>query len=251
MRLLITGGNTTVPIDRVRHITNGFSGRTGASIARYAYEQGHEVTLLTSRPETLEDLIPHEPHTHRWRTLRYETFDDLLIAMENEIRDKGTDVVIHSAAVSDYRVADTYAPAAGVHVSEEGSELVWLSDDGTPPRLVSVAAGKVKSNAPELWLRLVPTPKIIDCIRRDWGFRGVLVKFKLEVGVVEKELLSIAEASRQHSGADLMVANTLETAPYCAYIGPTPEGYTKIDRPTLPSTLLEHIMAVAAARGIL
>ncbi|MDQ2731145.1 MAG: bifunctional phosphopantothenoylcysteine decarboxylase/phosphopantothenate synthase [Armatimonadota bacterium] len=251
MKFLITGGNTTVPIDRVRHITNGFSGRTGASIARCAHEAGHDVTLLTSRPESLGDLIPSEPSPERWRTLRYETFDDLMTAMQKEIQGGQHDVVIHSAAVSDYRVADTYMPAAGVYAVQEGSDMIWRSEDGMPLRLVSAAAGKVKSNAPELWLRLIPTPKIIDCIRSDWGFGGVLVKFKLEVGVEERELLDIAERSRQHSGADLMVANTLETAPCRAYIGPTPEGYTQIVRRALPSTLLERVMAVAEARGIL
>ena len=76
--------------------------------------------------------------------------------------------------------------------------------------LVDRWAGKVKSNEPELWLRLVQTPKLIDQIREPWGFRGVLVKFKLEVGLNEDQLLEIAEASRRQSNADLMVANTQE-----------------------------------------
>ncbi len=54
MNLLVTAGNTLVPIDRVRAITNVFTGRTGASIARCAWERGHTVTLLTSHPEVVD-----------------------------------------------------------------------------------------------------------------------------------------------------------------------------------------------------
>src|SRR5262249_3805242 len=73
---------------------------------------------------------------------------------------------------------------------------------------------------PELWLRLVRTPKLVDLVRSAWGFRGVLVKFKLEVGVSDERLLEIAERSRRHSAADLMAANTLEGASTLAYLGP-------------------------------
>src|SRR5947209_1625132 len=108
--------------------------------------------------------------------------------MESEIRSGAPDAVVHSAAVSDYCVAGTYAPQPGTHARPNEGSITW---EGEPPALIDVTAGKVKSNAPELWLRLLPTPKIIDRIRGDWGFRGVLVKFKLEVGVNEEELLAI------------------------------------------------------------
>jgi phosphopantothenoylcysteine synthetase/decarboxylase len=101
-------------------------------------------------------------------------------------------------------------------------------------------AGKVKSDAPELWLRLVRTPKLIDRVRPDWGFTGVLVKFKLEVGVSEEQLLDIAERSRRHSAADLMVANTLEGAAYWAYVGAA-DHYQRVSRRDLPGRLFEAI----------
>ena len=73
MNILVTAGNTQTPLDRVRCITNIFSGRTGARIAAEAAARGHRVTLLTSHPEVLEgepssrDLVPvgllrHEPY---------------------------------------------------------------------------------------------------------------------------------------------------------------------------------------------
>ena len=52
--------------------------------------------------------------------------------------------------------------------------------------------------------------KLVDQFRTTWGYKGVLVKFKLEVGITEERLLEIAAASRTASGAELIVANTLE-----------------------------------------
>ena len=56
MKILVTAGNTQTPVDRVRCITNVFSGRTGARIALAAHDRGHAVTLLTSQPGVVRDL---------------------------------------------------------------------------------------------------------------------------------------------------------------------------------------------------
>src|SRR5262249_54521269 len=99
MNILVTAGNTQVLIDRVRAITNIFTGRTGASIALDARQRGHLVTLLTSHPETVAEAAP-DP---RWTVRSYKTFEDLQRLMEEAICGGDFDVVIHSAAVSDYR----------------------------------------------------------------------------------------------------------------------------------------------------
>ena len=56
------------------------------------------------------------------------------------------------------------------------------------------------------------------------------MKFKLEVGVDDEQLLDIAERSRRHSAADLMVANTLEGAADWACLGPVAGGYRRLER---------------------
>ncbi len=81
-------------------------------------------------------------------------------------------------------------------------------------------------------------PKLIDCIRRDWGFRGLLVKFKLEVGVRDEQLIAVAERSRIHSDADLMVANTLEGASEWAFLGPLEGRYQCVVRRELAERLM-------------
>ncbi len=233
MNLLVTAGNTQAPIDRVRCITNVFTGRTGTRIALSAHGRGHAVTLLTSHPNVVAELAGAPP-AERWRVQPYRTFDDLQEGMAAAIRAGGFDAVIHSAAVSDYLAAGVYR---------------WQIGGPAFPVLLDGGAGKVKSGEPELWLRLVRAPKLIDLVRSDWGFRGVLVKFKLEVGVSEERLLEIAEQSRQHSSANLMVANTLEGASEWAYLGPLGGRYERLPRADLEARLLDAVEHLHRGRG--
>lgn len=240
MNLLVTAGNTQVMIDRVRCLTNIFSGRTGTGIALAACERGHRVTLLTSHPETVDRSDATASWQERGEALTYRTFDDLQNLMARLVPTRSYQAIIHAAAVSDYLAAGVYAPAPATRFDAEDG--IWHSDS-QPARLVDRAGGKVKSDEPELWLRLTRAPKLVDRIRTDWNFRGTLVKFKLEVGVSEPQLLEIAERSRCQSQADWMVANTLEGAAAWAYLGPFADGYRKIGRRQLPTALLEAIEA--------
>jgi phosphopantothenate-cysteine ligase/phosphopantothenoylcysteine decarboxylase/phosphopantothenate--cysteine ligase len=207
-------------------MTNIFSGRTGARIAARAFDREHAVVFLTSHPEVLADCASAR---HRgepdFRVRQYRTFDDLEAAMADEITHGGFDVVIHAAAVSDYRVA-------GVFTQHDG-------------HLEDVSAGKVKGSHPELWLKLVPTPKLVDKIRPEWNFGGVLVKFKLEVGLSESELRAVAEKARIRSKADLLVANTLEGMHDWALLG-NAAGYAKVPRAELADRLLNAVEAGAS-----
>jgi len=229
MRIFVTAGNTQTPIDRVRAITNIFTGRTGAAIALEAYRRGHHVTLATSHPER---IVEKPLDRSRWRCDAYRTFDELEALMAQNIGDAKLDAVVHCAAVSDYQAAGIYAPGPGVHFDEPSQ--TW-SGSG---KMLDRAAGKVKSSEPELWLRLVRAPKLVDKIRSDWNFNGILVKFKLEVGVTEEALLAIAEKSREQSGANWMVANTLEGSAEWALVGGA-HGYKKVVRGELAAMLLE------------
>jgi phosphopantothenoylcysteine synthetase/decarboxylase len=241
VNILVTAGNTVVPVDKVRCLTNIFTGATGALIALAAHRRGHNVLLLTSHPNVLVELKPDDqPLTERWCVYPYRTFDDLQMLMANQISQQWPETVIHCAAVSDYRAAGVYMPDGHTHFDE--SRQRWQTD--TPdevPGLIDVAADKIKSDAPELWLRLVRTPKLIDLVRAAWKFRGVLVKFKLEAGITEERLLEIAEQSRCQSGADLMVANRLEDRDLWAHVGPVNGAYQRIKRGKLANQLVDEV----------
>ena len=219
MNVLVTAGNTQAPVDRVRCITNIFSGRTGGRVAAAAAARGHTVVLLTSHPEA----VPADGLTVR----TYRTFDELAGLMAETVGGGGFDAVVHAAAVGDYHVAGTFA--------KRGEELV------------DVSAGKVKSDHPELWLRLVRAPKLVDKVRGEWAFRGVLVKFKLEVGLSDAELVAVAERSRAQSGADLMCANTLDGMAEWAFVGAGGD-YAKVARDRLPDHLIDAVERLHTGR---
>lgn len=214
MNILITAGSTSVPIDRVRVISNVFRGRTGAMIAAEAFTQGHTVKLLTSG--ALDHDAP-EGLPHR----RYHTFDELRALMAEEIQTGAYDTIIHSAAVSDYRVDKVYA--AGARTIEQRTD------------------GKIGSSHDRLILELVPTEKLVDLIRNPWGFTGTLVKFKLQVGLTDDELLAIARKSMADSHADFIVANCLEWARERAYILDAAGGCTNVPRNDLARDLIRRI----------
>lgn len=230
MHLLITAGNTHTPIDQVRVITNVFTGRTGATIAAVAYKRGHSVTFVTSHPHVLAELNVPAADEPRWHLHTYRTFRELEDLLATLIPGGSFDAILHAAAVSDYQVEGAYLPAP------EGG---WQK----------IVAGKIPSSYPELWLRLTPTPKLIDRFRSAWHFRGWLVKFKLEVGRSEEELLAIAEQSRHQSRADLIVANRFEDHTRYAWLGPLQGRYCRLERAELPQRLCQALEELHAQRS--
>jgi phosphopantothenoylcysteine synthetase/decarboxylase len=225
-KVLVTAGNTRIPIDRVRGIDNIFKGKTGAAIASYFAKKGCNVTLLTSHPK----LVAPE---HNLNVIGFDTYDSLVNLMELEIKTNTYGVVIHSAAVSDYRVEGTYRQI-GESVDVEGHLLNELA------KLDS--SGKIGSDHQELWMKLVPTIKIVDQIRSPWRFHWTLVKFKLQVGMSNEELIEVATRSMKHSGADFIVANTLEGMNQGAFIISAKGGAPVcVNREGLPAALYKEI----------
>jgi len=110
------------------------------------------------------------------------------------------DAIFMTAAVSDYTPHRVYQ-VISQDPHETGHEH-WIVRD--------VQAGKVKSTHAAIAVLGMPTLKIVDRFRDPWRFKGLLVKFKLEVGISPNELIEIGQNSRKSSGADYLVANTLD-----------------------------------------
>lgn len=144
MRILITAGATREPIDSIRFISNFSTGRTGAMLAQYLAEQGHEVTYLAGTGAA-------EPKSSDKITRRtFESFSSLESLLLAELSLTPYDSIIHAAAVGDFSLATPFI-------------------------------GKLESNH-ELKLDLIPNPKIILKLRSmiPQKFRQpVLVGFKL------------------------------------------------------------------------
>jgi phosphopantothenoylcysteine synthetase/decarboxylase len=241
MNFLITAGSTQSAIDRVRCVTSVFTGRTGTAIARTAWGRGHTITLATSRPDTLLEygINQHDPG-ERFSLVQFRTYDELAVLLQTRMKSGGFDVVCHAAAGGDYLPAGAYAPNPGTFFNARTGQ--WEAKSG-PPTLVEQKAGKIPSSETEVWLRLVRGPKLIDRIRQPWGFSGILVKFQMESGLGDNELIELAETSRTASKADLMVATTLEAAAHMEFLGPLKDRYERVPRRELPDRL---VLAVEA-----
>lgn len=163
-RVLITAGPTWVPIDKVRVISNAATGKTGILLAEKLEKLGAQVTLLFGPV----------------------AFEELKNKMVKELKSKKYDVLIHSAAVSDYKPAKPYAY-------------------------------KVRADR-DIWqLTLIPTEKLIERVKKI-AQRIFLVGFKFEPDTNKDALIKEAKALMQRSNADLIVANTIKNNKYQAYI---------------------------------
>ena len=193
-RFLVTAGNTRERIDQVRDWGNIFTGNTGLRIARALSEVG-DVDLLTSNRAHVAELAGHPRVTASPFTAHAELRSALSALMSRQ----RYDAAFMTAAVADYRPVRTYEVTA--REPAPGGER-WLVRD--------VQTGKVKSSHDAIAVLGERTEKLVDLFRTEWRHRGLLVKFKLEVGITKDELLRIGEASRVASGADYIVANTLD-----------------------------------------
>jgi phosphopantothenate-cysteine ligase/phosphopantothenoylcysteine decarboxylase/phosphopantothenate--cysteine ligase len=228
-KILITAGSTITPIDKVRtiiervtiikegFIANPFKGGTGIKIAQYFAKQGCEVALILSKSA----LVNKTDIAQINKIIKYETFEDLERIMKQEITTGNYDIVIHSSAVSDYQVENTFIEVEGKMIKIDAST-------------------KIDSSHAKIYLEMMPTKKLVDLIRRPWGFAGTLVKFKLQVGISDEELIDIAQKSRKHSEADVIVANCLEWFTEYAYIL-TENGQKKVTRKNLAQDLFREI----------
>lgn len=195
-RFLVTAGSTREMIDHVRDWGNVFTGNTGYGIALALARVG-EVDLLTSNESHLAKM---ERGSHGARATGFRTYTQLAGRLNKLMTTRRYDGVFMTAAVSDYAPAGVYELLDRTS-GEEGIE-VW--------RVRPASAPKVKGSYDHIAVRGRRTAKLVDRFRPEWRHQGLLVKFKLEVGVSSDDLLSIGEDSRRASGADYLVANTLD-----------------------------------------
>jgi hypothetical protein len=165
----------------------------------------------------------------------FRTYDDLTALLNQHVRAFRYDVVILAASVSDYLCAGVYSPDPGTYFNARTAE--WETRSG-PPAMTENKDGKFRTRDPELWLRLVRAPNLVDRVRPQWGYRGLFVMFKFEAGLNDPELLDSAEQSRIQADADLIVASTVESANHWSFLGPVDGRYERVARRELPERLV-------------
>ena len=132
MNVLVTAGNTQTPIDRVRCITNVFTGRTGAQVALEAHRRGHAVTLLTSHPEVVRDLAPgfHPAPRHLDASVRTGRFSTCKTRWRRLSPAAGSTCSSTRPRSSDYAVAGIYAPVGRHDLRPDDRRLDARQDGG-------------------------------------------------------------------------------------------------------------------------
>ena len=132
--ILVTGGPTPVPIDGIRRLTNRFTGKLGAEIAKELYLRGAKVKLIHGQGSyTPPNYLPHKIVT------TYSEYKQKVITeLENNYL-----YGIFSAAVADYQ----------------------------PDR---VFPGKIPSGGALSQINLIPTQKVIERVRAKFPNLGII-----------------------------------------------------------------------------
>jgi phosphopantothenate-cysteine ligase len=216
MRILITAGGTQEPIDSVRSITNHATGRLGAMIADHFAKipEVSKIFYVCGR----QSLVPE---TEKAQVIRIKGTVELEQMIRTLSDTEHPDVIIHSMAVSDYRVRQvtTVTSMAEAAMRAEGQALDQLSEAIAGADAVG-SDGKIRSSVEDLVILLEKTPKIISLLR-DLAPQAVIVGFKLLDGVSEAELLGTAEKLMEANDCDFVLANDLETVTspcHCGYL---------------------------------
>jgi len=127
-KILVSAGGTKERIDPVRYITNDSSGKTGHAIAEAAYQKGAEVTLVTASDLSVPQAI---------QTVRVDSAKEMYEAIDGRFAE--TNILIMSAAVSDYGVAHT---ATSKMKKEGDSETVSIELTENPDILKTMGEKK-------------------------------------------------------------------------------------------------------------
>lgn len=168
LRILVTAGPTLEFIDPIRVVTNRSSGKMGIALANEALNRGADVTLVYG-PGT---AVPPA----RANVVNVETTTQMYEAVVSELKSKRYDVAIASAAVADWAVEKAFSSKVSTH----------------------------KLNTLEL--KLKPTQKIIDTVRRI-SPKTLLVAFRAEYKLSQKSLIESAYRRLVEAEADLIVVN--------------------------------------------
>ena len=198
--ILITAGSTRGYLDAIRYITNTSTGKLGREIALEAMRHGAFVTYIYGK-DSLFPVIENcnDIKSTQLKLIGIETNNDLIKVLQEKLKNRRFDAVIHAMAVADY----------------------------VPAR---AKQGKTSSQKEEWLVKLVKTPKVINLIRITWP-EAFLVGFKLEVNRTKDEIIKIAGRFLTKSKANLIVANDYKHISRNRHIAYMVTGDRKIPRP--------------------
>jgi len=169
-RVIVTVGPTLEYIDPVRVITNKSSGRMGVAVVEEALSRGAEVTLIYGPGTAIPPM--------KIKKIPVETTQEMYEAVVSELKSKKYDIALAVAAVADWAPEEQY-------------------DYKVPT-----------STTAELTVKLKPTPKIIDVVKKI-SPETFLVAFRAEYNLSDEKLVQSAYERLKKAKADLIAANDI------------------------------------------
>jgi phosphopantothenoylcysteine synthetase/decarboxylase len=137
MRVVITAGPSSEPIDEVRLITNRSTGELGLILAQAFWQSDHEVSLFLGRLSQFR----HPQATY------FDRNEDLQRMLGQINESKSVNVLLHAAALADFQVTTVRAGNQVVDLRKIGSEHQTLSLDLAPKQKVIAGLRDLFPNA--------------------------------------------------------------------------------------------------------
>jgi len=214
MNALVTIGGTRERIDNVRNISNVSTGRLGSLIAeRLAMCPDIEKVYCVC------GMAAKAPQSEKITLIGVDDVSSLEAAVKNLLGRESMDIVIHSMAVSDYRVKKVTSLKLLSEIPAGDASLTMLpgqNDAGAVMASIISRAGsalksdgKISSDVDDLMLIMERTPKIISMFKA-LSPGSVLVGFKLLDGVPLDTLIDKGYEVLTLNGCDFVLANDLK-----------------------------------------
>jgi phosphopantothenate---cysteine ligase (CTP) len=249
MNILITAGGTTEHIDRVRSITNTSTGMLGSLIARaFANLEGiDKIYYICGKKAIL-------PQIEKAEIIYVDTVASLETAIKKLIREISFDIIVHSMAVSDYRVKSVTSASlladsikskinSGSNFAQPLTEESALSLVANPETLMQ-EDGKISSSINDLILYMEKTPKIISLFQTLTP-ASTLVGFKLLDHVSAETLIDTAYTLLQCNKCSFVLANDLRDITGEQHIGYLVDENKNYTRFTTKAEIADAIAAAA------
>jgi phosphopantothenoylcysteine decarboxylase/phosphopantothenate--cysteine ligase len=181
MNCIVTAGPTFEPLDEVRRLTNFSTGKLGTELANFLAACGHKVTLLIGESAT------YAGERKAQCVEIFSTAADLRTKLKS-FSGKKVDAVFHAAAVSDFTFGKMFTRDAAGKLKPF-----------TPSKKISTRGGN-------LFVELVPTPKIIAELR-GWFPKTKIIGWKFEADGKRTDALRAAKKQISDCATDFCVAN--------------------------------------------
>ena len=250
IRIAITAGGTSEPIDGIRRLTNVSTGALGWHCleAIFTYFSTRETTDFHIHYIHTENALLKALEANGENHVSFIPVTDaasVFTAVDQLTKEFRFDYFIHSMAISDF----TFAYAANVRelsreicsfATHDGEDETKVMEVLRNPCNKYGVDEKISSNM-DIVMGLKRTKKVIPLIKQN-NENTILIGFKLLKGVSEKELVEVAAQLAEKNRCDLVLANEVSAIGDADHEGLLVQGKEIIARATGKKAIAKTIV---------